>query len=203
MSVRFDLAAAVETTGAERSQATDRVLDAALECFVAKGLRTTTMADVAARAEVSRVWVHRLVGDRSGLVEAVLGREVERSFQVLAAFTPSDPTPATAFAEATARVVVHFARHPLVRRLVTDEADQVAAAFSNGTFLALVGERVASVMAVALGVDPADTRPVADAATRVAVSLIIAPLAPGGDDREDVAAFIRAAFGPSIERLAA
>ena len=202
MAVRLDLAAAVESSGAERSPAVDRVLDAALECFVHNGLAATTMSDVAARAEVSRVWVHRLVGDRRALIEAVLAREVERSFVVLATLTPLDPTPAVAFAEAIGLVVEHFAHHPLVRRLVDDEADQVAAAFADGTFLGIVTDRVAAVISLALGATPAEVRPVAEAATRVAVSLMIAPNSPGGDDRATVAALIRAAFGPAIDLFA-
>jgi AcrR family transcriptional regulator len=202
VAVRFDLGAAIESTGGERSPGLDRVLDAALDCFIEAGLAATTMSDVASRAQVSRVWVHRLVGDRRALIEAVLAREVERSFVVLAAMTPIDPTPAAAFAEAVSRVVVHFAHHPLVRRLVDDEADQVAAAFADGTFLAIVSDRVAAVMALALGAPAPVVRPVAEAATRVAISLMIAPSSPGGDDRAAVAALIRAAFGPSVNGLA-
>jgi AcrR family transcriptional regulator len=202
VAVRFDLGAAVESSGAERSPALDRVLDAALECFVQNGLAATTMSDVAARAEVSRVWVHRLVGDRRALIEAVFAREVERSFVVLATMTPIDSTPSAAFAEAVGLVVVHFAHHPLVRRLVDDEADQVAAAFADGSFLAIVSDRVASLMSLALGAARAEVRPVAEAATRVAVSLMIAPSTAGGDDQATVAALIRAAFGPAIDGLA-
>jgi AcrR family transcriptional regulator len=202
VTVRFDLGAAVAASGADRTPALDRVLDGALECFIDQGLRATTMSDVAARAEVSRVWVHRVVGDRQALIEAVLAREVERSFVVLAAMTPLDPDPVAAFAEAVGRVVVHFAHHPLVRRLVDDEADQVAAAFADGRFLAIVADRVAAVMALGLGVPTAAVRPVAEAATRVAVSLMIAPSSPGGDDRAAVAGLIRAAFGPAIDQLA-
>jgi AcrR family transcriptional regulator len=202
VTVRFDLGAAVASSGAERSPAVDRVLDAALECFIDEGLRSTTMSDVAGRAEVSRVWVHRLVGDRQALIEAVLAREVERSFRVLGSMQLADPTPAAAFAEAVALVVVHFAHHPLVRRLVSDELDQVAAAFADGTFLAIVADRVAAVMALGLGVASTDVRPVAEAATRVAVSLMIAPSSSGGDDPTAVASLIRAAFGPAIDRFA-
>jgi AcrR family transcriptional regulator len=201
MPARLDLGAAVESSGSQRSPALDRVLDAALECFIDEGLTSTTMSDVAARAAVSRVWVHRLVGDRQALIEAVLGREVERSFQVLAAMRPADPTPAAAFAEAVALVVVHFAHHPLVRRLVADELDQVAAAFADGDFLGIVADRVADVLAMALGIPPSEVRPVAEAATRVAVSLMITPSSPGGDRSPEVTALIRAAFGPAIDVL--
>ena len=98
-------------------------------------------------------------------------------------------------------MVVHFAHHPLVRRLVDDEADQVAAAFADGTFLSIVADRVAAVMALALGAPAEAVRPVAEAATRVAVSLMIAPSSPGGDDGPAVAALIRAAFGPAIDQF--
>jgi AcrR family transcriptional regulator len=198
---RVDLGAVVEAIGAAapgRSPALDRVLDAALACFTQRGLRTTTMADVAEAAGVSRVWVHRLVGSRDDLVHAVLTREVERVFEVLATIVPVDPSPDVAFGDAVGVVVAHFAAHPLVRRLVDDEADQVVAAFTDGRFLDLVSDRVATLVGLALGVAPEAVRPVCEGATRVSASLIIAPMTPGGDDPGQVAALVAAAFGPAL-----
>jgi AcrR family transcriptional regulator len=159
------------------------------------------MAHVADAAGISRVWVHRLVGSRDELVEAVLTREVERVFGLLVEAAPFDPSPAVAFGDAVGVVVAHFASHPLVRRLVDDEADQVVAAFTDGRFLTLVAERVAALVGVVLGVSPDAARPVSEAATRVSVSLMIAPMARGGDGAAEVAAFVTAAFGPTIEAL--
>jgi AcrR family transcriptional regulator len=199
---RVDLGAVVEavgpTTAPERSPSLDRVLDAALDCFTRRGLRATTMADVADAAGVSRVWVHRLVGSRDDLVHAVLAREVERVFEVLAAIVPVDPSPDVAFGDAVGVVVAHFAAHPLVRRLVDDEADQVVSAFTDGRFLDLVASRVATLVGLALGVAVDAVRPVCEAATRVSASLIIAPMSPGGDEAPAVAALVTAAFGPAL-----
>jgi AcrR family transcriptional regulator len=156
------------------------------------------MADVADAAGVSRVWVHRLVGSRDDLVHAVLTREVERVFGVLAGIVPVDPSPDVAFGEAVGVVVAHFAAHPLVRRLVDDEADQVVAAFTDGRFLDLVAARVAALVGLALGVPPDAVRPVCEAATRVSASLIIAPMSRDGDEATRVAALVTAAFGPAL-----
>jgi AcrR family transcriptional regulator len=207
MHTRVDLGAVLDAVtapgsrGHERSASSDRILDAAWRCFVERGIRATTMADVAEAAGVSRVWVHRVVGSRDDLVHAVLAREVERTFELLVELTPIAPDPAVAFGDAVGVVVAHFATHPLVRRLVDDEADQVAAAFTDGRFLSIVADRVAALLGLFLGVEPSAAHPVAEAATRVSVSLMIAPVEPGGDSAAAVSALVAAAFGPAIREL--
>jgi AcrR family transcriptional regulator len=207
MPNRVDLGAVLDAVvapgqrGGERTASIDRILDAAWQCFVERGIRATTMADVAEAAGVSRVWVHRAVGSRDDLVHAVLAREVERTFELLVELTPVAPDPAVAFGDAVGVVVAHFAAHPLVRRHVDDEADQVVAAFTDGRFLSIVAGRVAALLGLFLGVEPAAAHPIAEAATRVSVSLMIAPIEPGGDGADAVSAFVAAAFGPAIREL--
>jgi AcrR family transcriptional regulator len=52
----------------------DRVLDATAACLAAHGIRRTTVAMVAERAEVSRAWLYRLYPDKASLVGAALVR---------------------------------------------------------------------------------------------------------------------------------
>ena len=54
------------------------ILDAAEQCFERRGVRRTTIEDVAAEAGVSRVTVYRQVGNRDELVRAVLLRVTDR-----------------------------------------------------------------------------------------------------------------------------
>ena len=54
------------------------ILDAAERCFERRGVRRTTVDDVAAEAGVSRVTVYRQVGNRDELVRAVLLRVTDR-----------------------------------------------------------------------------------------------------------------------------
>jgi len=204
---RVDLEVVLEAVGgprvadADASPTRDRIIDAALACFVERGVRATTMSDVAEGAGLSRVWVHRLVGSKTDLVHAVLTREVEAVLVALAAAASPDHDPVDGFSHATGLVVAHFAAHPLVRRFVDDEADQVVAAFTDGRFLSLVAERITTLAAPALSTTTAAARPVIDAAVRVAVSLMIAPVAPGGDGAEEVAHLMEAAFGPALRAL--
>jgi AcrR family transcriptional regulator len=55
-----------------RSQSRARVLEAARACFLAEGVRATTMEDVAATAGVSRQLVYKLFLGRRELVEAAI-----------------------------------------------------------------------------------------------------------------------------------
>lgn len=208
MGLRVDLEAVLTAVGStrppdnDRSPSHDRIIDAALACFVERGVRATTMSDVADAAGCSRVWVHRLVGSKGDLVHAVLTREVEVALSAVATdFSPALP-PVDAFCRATGLIVAHFAAHPLVRRFVDDEADQVVAAFTDGLFLSVVAERITALSSPVLRTTPDTARPVIDAATRVAVSLMIAPMTPGGDDATAVAALMDAAFGPALRALA-
>jgi hypothetical protein len=77
----------------------------------------------------------------------------------------------------------------------------VVAAFTDGRFISIVADRVAGLLGLFLGVDAAASHPVAEAATRVSVSLMIAPMRPGGDAADAVSSFVAAAFGPAIREL--
>ena len=57
---------------------TDAILDATAAAVVADGFGSVTLADVAARAGVSRRTVYRYFGDRDGLAEALVQRERDR-----------------------------------------------------------------------------------------------------------------------------
>lgn len=52
----------------------DRILDAAEVCLRDRGIRQTTMAEVAAAAGVSRAWLYRLYQDKTTLFGAVMVR---------------------------------------------------------------------------------------------------------------------------------
>ena len=57
---------------------TEKILDAAMAQFLDFGLRRTTVEDVAMRAGVSRVTVHRRFGRKSELIQGVMLRELSR-----------------------------------------------------------------------------------------------------------------------------
>lgn len=62
------------------SSTTDRLLDATEQLLADKGIRATTMIDVAERAGVSRAWLYRKFPDKPALVGAAIIRLVETSW---------------------------------------------------------------------------------------------------------------------------
>lgn len=59
---------------------TDRLLDATEQLLADKGIRATTMIDVAERAGVSRAWLYRKFPDKPALVGAAIIRLIETSW---------------------------------------------------------------------------------------------------------------------------
>lgn len=60
---------------------TDRLLDATEKSLMAKGIRATTMIDVAELAGVSRSWLYRHYPDKPAMVGAAIVRLVETSWE--------------------------------------------------------------------------------------------------------------------------
>lgn len=56
----------------------ERILDAAVTCFVRKGVRRTPMEAVAMEAGLARSSVYRYYRQKSDLIAAVMGRELQR-----------------------------------------------------------------------------------------------------------------------------
>lgn len=64
----------------ELDETSNRVLDGAYEQFCRKGIRSSTMEDVAKRAGVSRITVYRRFSTKDALVEQLVRREYRRYF---------------------------------------------------------------------------------------------------------------------------
>ena len=64
----------------ELDEVSSRVLDGAYEQFCRKGIRSSTMEDVARRAGVSRITVYRRFSTKDELVEQLVRREYRRYF---------------------------------------------------------------------------------------------------------------------------
>lgn len=76
-----------------RALMTERLLDAWGELMGERGFAELTLADVAARAGVSRTTVYTYVPDKETLLMAYLDREVRRSVEALAAELAAAPGP--------------------------------------------------------------------------------------------------------------
>lgn len=64
----------------ELDEVSTRVLDGAYDQFCRKGIRSSTMEDVARRAGVSRITVYRRFSTKDALVEQLVRREYRRYF---------------------------------------------------------------------------------------------------------------------------
>ncbi|MEB3069300.1 TetR/AcrR family transcriptional regulator [[Mycobacterium] vasticus] len=112
---------------------TDRLLDATEQLLAEKGIRATTMTDVAERAGVSRAWLYRKFPDKPALVGAGIIRLIEASW----AKSRAELSTLESFED---RLVagVHIGRRAyddpgtLLLRLRTSEPDEFAACVGAG-----------------------------------------------------------------------
>ncbi len=74
----------------------ESILDAAESCFLAEGVRATTIDDVAAAAGVSRITVYRRIGNRDELIRTVLLRVTVRFLERLRPSLRAEPDLASA-----------------------------------------------------------------------------------------------------------
>jgi AcrR family transcriptional regulator len=62
------------TSGAATKSVRDRLIDAAEKCLRTKGIRSTTVSEVAEAAQVSRGWLYRHFPDKAALLGAAIVR---------------------------------------------------------------------------------------------------------------------------------
>ncbi|MFI6577191.1 TetR/AcrR family transcriptional regulator [Nocardiopsis sp. NPDC050513] len=114
---------------ASKRNVEDEILDAALACVEAFGVRRTTLTDVARRAGVSRPTVYRRWPDVTALVADLLTRELRRI--LLAEETAAEQDLAgesvrTRLVRHTAGVARAMLDHPLFTRVVDTEPELLA-----------------------------------------------------------------------------
>ena len=91
------------------SQAESRICEAALECFVARGMEHTSMQDVAEAAGVSRGTIYRYYKDRQALISAAVAYGATHHYASVAAEMDEQPNfdrQLEVFARRTARGIV-------------------------------------------------------------------------------------------------
>ena len=104
----------------------ERLLDAAYDSLLARGVSGTTMADVARRAGISRMTLYRHVEDLPHLIRDLLTRElvaVLDDVPLNAEDITSADDPAEAIAELTAQASARIGRHPLMHRVLQTDPD--------------------------------------------------------------------------------
>ncbi|HEY1919233.1 MAG TPA: TetR/AcrR family transcriptional regulator [Streptosporangiaceae bacterium] len=163
-----------ETTG----ELAGRILDAALEEFLAYGLRRASIDSIARRAGLARATVYRRFGSKNDLTSAVVIRESRRLLVRLVRAVEDLPTVEERLTEAFVHGTREVRDHPLFTTLLRSEPETVlpylttdsefvlgfARAFLAGQFRRSPGPPI-----------KADPDAAAEIVLRLSLSIILAP----------------------------
>jgi AcrR family transcriptional regulator len=117
--------ATIRHTPSPNRVADDVLLDAAMECVLAVGVRRTTLSDVARTAGVSRMTLYRRFPDVRGMLSALLIREFGK---LLAAATEAAKGEATARGQlvvASVQMLRALATNPLMKAVIERDAEMM------------------------------------------------------------------------------
>lgn len=157
----------------------DPYLDAAARCFARHGLRRTRVTDIADEVGVSRVTVYRQVGTTEDAARLLLARELDR---LVASLLPklADARDADDIVEVIASAVDFAVEHPVMAKVLRDEAD-LAGAFVISEFgtilerLLLLAEPVVRRLQDLAGGTGIDVGLLAEWVARVVLTMVVAP----------------------------
>ena len=176
----------------------ESILAAALEEFLAYGLRRTNVDVVARRAGVSRATLYRRFENKDVLVQAVLIRECRRFFGSIAAAVDGLPTARERLVEGFVVGVRYTRRDPLLTRLLASDPEALLPYLTvNGGLVVTVARdflvgQAEGLPGGAKAVDGRDPAGVAELFVRLAISFTLTPdsCIPLDDD-DSVRAFAR------------
>jgi AcrR family transcriptional regulator len=118
--------ASIRHTSSPNRVADEVLLDAALECVLAVGVRRTTLSDVARTAAVSRMTLYRRFPDVRGMLSALITREFGK---LLAEATDTAKSEATARGQlvvASVQMLRALAANPLMHAVIERDAEMLA-----------------------------------------------------------------------------
>lgn len=177
----------------------ESIVDAALEEFLAYGLRRTNVDAVARRAKVSRATLYRRFRDKDALVQAVLVRECRRFFGSIADAVAGVSTVEERLVEGFV-VGVRYARADrLLNRLLASDPEALLPYLTTNGALVVAAARDFLVLQGGSAAPGAGRTPegVAELFVRLAISFTLMPESaiPLTTD-EEVRAFARAYLAP-------
>jgi len=177
----------------------ESIVDAALEEFLAYGLRRTNVDAVARRAKVSRATLYRRFRDKDALVQAVLVRECRRFFGSIADAVANVSTVDERLVERFV-VGVRYARADrLLNRLLASDPEALLPYLTTNGALVVAAARDFLVLQGGPASPGRDrtSAGVAELFVRLAISFTLMPESaiPLGTD-EEVRAFARAYLAP-------
>jgi AcrR family transcriptional regulator len=174
----------------------ERILAAALEQFRLVGLRRTTVGDVARRAGVGRVTVYRRVGHKPELIAAAIQSEVRRLVEAVSEAIAPLSTPNERLVEAFVVGLKTVRSHPLLRRLLETEPEDLLPYLTLhfGPILELARRFAAQEISA-----PSNPEMVGEVLARLAQSLVLT--SDGGipvDDERRLRQFAHAYLAPLL-----
>jgi AcrR family transcriptional regulator len=187
---------------ARADTATGQILDAAIVEFERHGFRRVALEDVARRAGVSRTTIYRRFANKDELVGAVIERENVRLFADIAAELKQAGPQANYYVEAFTLSILKFRRHRVLDQMITDEPGLVLEL--AGRYHRAAIERMAEALRVIfppgfsdrIGPDAVDD--LADCILRYAAMVLLLPSAQPLETADDIRAFARRHFLPSL-----
>ncbi|MEX2554836.1 MAG: TetR family transcriptional regulator [Actinomycetota bacterium] len=169
---------AAEHASADETAA--RILDAAMAQFLDFGLRRTTVEDVAVRAGVTRVTVHRRFGRKSDLIQGLLLRELSRFLKEFDAIVSPLPTLEDKLVEGFVVTLRAARSHPLITRILATEPEVLLPELTvrGGPFLqAACAFLVSYTREQAAGYEEADVAAIGEIFVRLVASFLLTPAA--------------------------
>jgi AcrR family transcriptional regulator len=181
----------IDIEGEPTSEMTERIVEAAHECFIQQGVQATTMSQLAAEVGISRMWLYRHFPNRDAVASAVFGREARRFIQGLLDFDV-EGDPVELGIEGFVYAVRFLRDHELLQSLLETEAEAFLPFINErmGPVLRLAAETVAMFIRGRIGLPAAEAEVAAETIVRVVTA---ASIMSGGavdyDDEADLRAF--------------
>lgn len=182
--------------------ATTAILDAAVVEFERHGFRRVALDDVARRAGVSRMTIYRRFANRDELVTAVIDRENATLFTEIASELKQAGPQSNYYVEAFTSAIIQLRRHRVLNRMITDEP-ALTLQLAHQHYPAAV-QRMSDALRLifpegfAERIGQQAVEELADTILRYALMAVLLPSSHPLDSADDIRAFARAHFLPSL-----
>lgn len=156
------------------------MLDAVGDLLAGRGWGDVSMAEVAARAGVSRQTVYNELGSREGLARAYVLREADRFLAAVedaAAEHVADPR--AALSAAFALFLTAAAEHPLIAKIASGEDESLLELLHDAPVIEHATARLSGFFTAQWTIARRDAHHVADTVVRLALSHATRPAADG------------------------
>ncbi|MPZ81520.1 MAG: TetR family transcriptional regulator [Actinophytocola sp.] len=117
--------ASIRHTPSPNRVADDVLLDAAMECVLAVGVRRTTLSDVARTAGVSRMTLYRRFPDVRGMLSALITREFGKVLAEADRSARDEPTARGQLVVASVHTIRALAANPLMHAVIERDAEML------------------------------------------------------------------------------